>query len=95
MYDQDIILLLLLRARKYTAFITEDSKNEYEFLRVAFGICVAPSYFVLMINTALEAQSSTLPTLIILSFSQNQKANIWTTLDKYSTALEKPLLTCI
>ena len=35
-------------SRKYTTFTTEYGK--YEFLRVLFGICVAPIYFALMIK---------------------------------------------
>ena len=39
-------------SRQYTAFTTDNGKNE--FLRVLFGIHVAPSYFVLMRNESLK-----------------------------------------
>ena len=39
-------------SRQYTAFTTAYGK--YEFLRVSFGIHVAPSYFTLMINETLK-----------------------------------------
>ena len=39
-------------SRQYTAFTTEYGK--YEFLRVPFGIHVAPSYFSLMVNETIK-----------------------------------------